>query len=188
VGQRAEPARTPVKERVKAHGRDDIERFFTYLNSILNQNGLILGVDYFGPPRLQVSYETKTLMQEIFAALPEHLRMNISKDGKIERDFDVPLIEECKNGDPSEAPRSADLRTLLFATFPVIEVLPMGGTLLRPLLAHRAGNFRSDSDFCILRLISLLERELIRTRGIQSDNLYFVLGKSDRLPPNQAIS
>jgi hypothetical protein len=105
-------------------------------------------------------------------------RANISKDGQVEREFDVPLIEECKDGDPSEAPRSADLRTLLFATFPVIEVLPMGGTLLRPLLAHRAGNFRSDSDFCILRLISLIERELIRTRGIQSDNLYSFLGEA----------
>ena len=164
------------------HHCTDIERFLTYLNSILNDHGVILGLDYFGPPRLQAAYETKKLMEEIFASLPEHLRANISKDGKVEREFDVPLIEECKDGDPSEAPRSADLRTLLFATFPVIEVLPMGGTLLRPLLAHRAGNFRSDSDFCILRLISLIERELIRTRGIQSDNLYFVLGRSNRLP------
>ena len=83
--------------------------------------------------------------------------------------------------DPSEAPRSADLRSLLFSSFPVQEVSPMGGTLLRTLLARRAGNFRNAGDHCILKLLMVLERELIRSGRLSSDNLYFVLGRSDRL-------
>ena len=69
------------------HHCTDIERFLTYLNSILNDHGVILGLDYLGPPRLQAAYETKKLMEEIFASLPEHIRANFSKDGKVERDL-----------------------------------------------------------------------------------------------------
>jgi hypothetical protein len=82
---------------------------------------------------------------------------------EIETQFDIDTIETVARSDPSEAPRSSDLRSFLFSLFPVREVSPMGGTLLRPLLAHRAGNFRSESDRCVLKLLMVLERELIRS-------------------------
>jgi len=165
------------------HHCTDIERFLAYLNLVIKDDGIILGLDYFGPPRLQIAFETSKIINDIFEALPDRLRANISAGGAVDAAFSVPTIAECRSADPSEAPRSADLRALLFATFPVIELLPMGGTLLRPLLAHRAGNFQTEEDKCILRLLSILERELIRGRLIVSDMLYFVLGKSNRLPP-----
>jgi SAM-dependent methyltransferase len=164
------------------HHCTDIERFLAYLNLVIKDDGIILGVDYFGPPRLQIGFESIHIINDIFAALPDRLRANLSSEGVIDETFSVPTIAECRSGDPSEAPRSSDLRALLFATFPVIDVLPMGGTLLRPLLANRAGNFQTEGDLCILRLISILERELIRGRLLTSDFLYFVLGRSNRLP------
>ena len=90
-------------------------------------------------------------------------------------------IKDVKDFDHTEAPRSSDLRALLFSTFPVIEKLPMGGTLLRHLLAQRAGNFQTESDFSILKLLFIIERELIISNRIQSDDLFFVLNKSSRL-------
>jgi SAM-dependent methyltransferase len=164
------------------HHCTDIERFLAYLNLVVKEDGIILGVDYFGPPRLQIALESIKIINDIFDALPNRLRANLASEGVIDETFRVPTIAECRSGDPSEAPRSSDLRALLFATFPVIDVLPFGGTLLRPLLAYRAGNFQTEEDFCILRLISILERELIRGRLITSDFLYFVLGRSNRLP------
>ena len=164
------------------HHCTDIERFLTFLNQIVKPDGFILGLDYFGPSRLQLSYEVKRLLEEIFESLPEHLRYNLMTS-EVEPTLKVDTIAELTQSDPSEAPRSADLRSLLFSTFPVREVSPMGGTLLRPLLSRRAGNFRSDGDRCILKLLMILERELIRSGGLQSDNLYFVLDKSDRLAP-----
>jgi SAM-dependent methyltransferase len=164
------------------HHCTDIERFLAYLNLVVKDEGIILGVDYFGPPRLQVGFESIKIINDIFAVLPDRLRANLSAEGVIDETFSSPTIAECRSGDPSEAPRSSDLRALVFATFPVIDLLPMGGTLLRPLLAHRAGNFQTEEDLCVLRLISILERELIRGRVITSDFLYFVLGKSNRLP------
>lgn len=162
------------------HHCTDIEKFLRYLNKIVSQDGIILGIDYFGPSRLQMTHDTQELADEIFASFPSHLRRNLTT-GETSTEFVVDTAAVIARGDPSEAPRSADLRSFVFSTFPVLEVLPMGGTLLRPLLAHRAGNFASSSDKCILKLLMMLERELIRSRRIQSDNLFFVLGRSSRL-------
>jgi SAM-dependent methyltransferase len=162
------------------HHCTDIERFLPYLNSVLEEKGRVIGLDYFGPTRLQILPEVKSLLDEIFHSLPPNLRVNLANGANIEHELYVATIEELRRNDPSEAARTGDLRDLLFSSFPLIEKLNMGGTLLRPLLAHRAGNFRSESDLCILKLLSILERELIRTRSIESDNLYFALGKSNR--------
>ncbi len=162
------------------HHCTDIERFLPFLNRVVAQDGLILGLDYFGPSRLQTTFETKQMLDEIFESFPEHLRFNLLT-GEVEPKFVIDTMAEVARSDPSEAPRSADLRSLLFSSFPVREVSPMGGTLLRSLLARRAGNFRSAGDHCILKLLMMLERELIRSGRLASDNLYFVLGRSDRL-------
>lgn len=162
------------------HHCTDIERFLPFLNRVVAPDGVVLGLDYFGPSRLQVTHDAKRLLDEIFASLPEHLRVNLLTR-EVEPALVIDTAAQVARADPSEAPRSADLRSLLFSSFPVQEVSPMGGTLLRTLLARRAGNFRSAGDHCILKLLMVLERELIRSGRLSSDNLYFVLGRSDRL-------
>ena len=162
------------------HHCTDIERFLPFLNRVVAPGGMILGLDYFGPSRLQITHETKRMLDEIFEAFPEHLRVNLLTR-EVEPALVIDTAAEVARADPSEAPRSADLRSLLFSSFPVQEASPMGGTLLRTLLARRAGNFRDASDHCILKLLMMLERELIRLGRLSSDNLYFVLGRSDRL-------
>lgn len=162
------------------HHCTDIERFLPFLNRAVAPDGVILGLDYFGPSRLQVTHDAKQLLDEIFASFPEHLRVNLLTR-EVEPALVIDTAAQVARADPSEAPRSADLRSLLFSSFPVQEVSPMGGTLLRTLLARRAGNFRSASDHCILKLLMILERELIRSGRLSSDNLYFVLGRSGRL-------
>lgn len=162
------------------HHCTDIEQFLPYLNKSIWPDGIILGLDYFGPSRLQLDFHVRSLLEEIFRSFPMHLRLHLGT-GEFQDDFRIDTAAEVAQGDPSEAPRSADLRSLLFSSFPALEVSPMGGTLLRPLLAHRMGNFQSDEDKCILRLLMILEREMIRSNAVSSDNLYFVLQRSDRL-------
>lgn len=162
------------------HHCANLEDFLPYLNGLLGEHGLVLGLDYFGPPRLQLDHETDRLVIELFSLLPKNLRFNLVTE-EIEERFQTPSAAAVLAHDPTEAPRSSDLRSLLFSSFPVVEKLPMGGTLLRHLLAQRAGNYRSESDFAILELLMILERELILTRRIVSDDLYFVLRRSDRL-------
>ncbi|WP_147764008.1 class I SAM-dependent methyltransferase [Methylobacterium sp. WL12] len=165
------------------HHCADLERFLPFLNRIVSPDGLILGLDYFGPPRLQMDRDTRRLADEIFGYLPTHLRRNLKaeQEDRIDARLTLPTIPAVASYDPSEAPRSADLRSMLFAAFDVVEVLPMGGTLLRNLLADRAGNFRNESDIAILDLMMMIERLAIETRLVASDDLYFVVKPTNRI-------
>ncbi len=152
------------------------------INKALAEDGILLGVDYFGPSRLQMEPSARSIAEEVFKLLPAHLRVNLtSEEHAVDDRFEVPTAVQVAAADPSEAACSAQIRSLLFSCFPVIDLRPMGGTLLRQLLARRAGNFVSPEDHCILGLLQILERALIQGRLIESDDLFFVLGKSRRL-------
>ena len=162
------------------HHCHDLESLLSWINRCLASDGIVLGIDYFGPSRFQI--EPVALLERLFRMLPPHLRRNL-QSGEIEEAFARPTIEQVRTADPSESPRSSDLRTLLFSTFPILEVKPMGGTLLRWLLQYRAGNFdpENPSDTGILQLLQFIEQTLIEDRTIRSDDLFFALGRSDRV-------
>ena len=162
------------------HHVQNLEIFLPYINSLLREDSIILGIDHLGPTRMQTEYTVRKLIERIFKILPPRLRRNLVKDGLIDDKFPGFNMSELIRNDPTEAPRSSDLRTLLFSLFEIVEIAPMGGTLLAPLLAFRAGNYTSDDDFAILELLMLLEEQLIKSRTIISDDLFFVLSRSDR--------
>ena len=166
------------------HHCTDLEGLLAFINRSLNPGGIVLGIDFFGPTRFQVEPEAASVLDELFAVLPPHLRRNLaSEDGVIDDVLHRPTIAEVRAADPSESVRSSDLRTLLFSSFPILDMKPMGGTLLRWLLQNRAGNFdpQDSSDLCIIQLLQIIERKLIENREIRSDDLFFVLGRSDRV-------
>lgn len=166
------------------HHAQDLEQLMRTANSLLSDEGLFIGIDFFGPTQFQIEYDVAPLIEELFSLLPPELRRDLRSDSRpvIER-FTYDTISTVRHADASESVRSSDLRTLLFSTFPVVEVKSMGGTLLRWLLQFRAGNFRATdpNHVCIVRLLQVLERELIACRRIKSDDLFFVLKKSSRL-------
>ncbi len=166
------------------HHCTDLEGLLAFINRSLKPGGIVLGIDFFGPTRFQIEPEALRVLDELFAVLPPHLRRNLaSDDGVIEETLHRPTIAEVRDADPSESVRSSDLRTLLFSSFPILDMKPMGGTLLRWLLQDRAGNFdpQNSSDLCIIQLLQIIEKKLIENREIRSDDLFFVLGKSDRV-------
>jgi SAM-dependent methyltransferase len=163
------------------HHAQNLESFLPYVNGLLNEHSLIVGLDHFGPVRMQTEPDVRAILERIFHALPARLRRNLAKDGEIEDRFPGFNMAELIKNDPTEGPRTSDLRTLLFSLFTIVEVLPMGGTIVAPLLAFRAGNFVTEDDLAILEMIFVLEEQLIRARAIKSDDLFFVLRRSDRL-------
>ncbi len=165
------------------HHCTDLEGLLGFINRSLEPGGIVLGIDFFGPTRFQIEPEVAQILDQLFAALPPHLRRNLTEGGVVEDVLHRPTIAEVHAADPSESVRSSDLRTLLFSSFPILDMKPMGGTLLRWLLQHRAGNFdpENSSDLCIIQLLQILERKLIENREIRSDDLFFVLGRSDRV-------
>ena len=164
------------------HHCHDLESMLEFINRSLADDGIMLGIDYFGPSRFQIEPEALSVIETLFACLPPHLRRNL-ESGEIEDIFHRATIDDVRRADPSESPRSSDLRTLLFSTFPIREMRPMGGTILRWLLQYRAGNFdpENPSDLAILDLLRFIERTLIERQLLRSDDLFFVLGKSIRV-------
>lgn len=165
------------------HHATDLESFLPTINSYLKDDGLFIGIDYFGPTRFQIEHDVLPIIRELFDLLPAHFRRDLrTEDGVVAENFEADLIKHVRDADISESVRSSDLRTLLFSNFPVVEIKPMGGTLLRWLLQYRAGNFFKDNPdhVAIIKLLQIIEREMIASRKIRSDDLFFVLRKSSR--------
>ncbi|MEM8993169.1 MAG: class I SAM-dependent methyltransferase [Acidobacteriota bacterium] len=164
------------------HHCEDLEGMLEFINRSLTDDGILLGIDYFGPSRFQIEPDALEIIEHLFSCLPPHLRQNL-ESGHIEETFQRARIADVRRADPSESPRSSDLRTLLFSNFPAREVRPMGGTLLRWLLQYRAGNFdpENPSDVAILDLLQFIEKTFIERRWLRSDDLFFALGKSARV-------
>ena len=166
------------------HHAENLEQLLPFINDSMKDDGLFVGIDYFGPTRFQIEHDVLPIIEELFSVLPEELRVDLrSNEPRVEHQFETGTIKEVRELDPSESVRSSDLRTLLFSNFEVVEIKPMGGTLLRWLLQYRAGNFDvgNANHTCIARLLQIIERELIASRRIRSDDLFFVLKKSKRL-------
>ena len=165
------------------HHAQDVEATLGFVNRSLAPDGVFLGLEYLGPSRFQIEYDVLPHIRRLFALLPAELRRNLANGGVVDDVFDTATIATVRNADPSESPRSSDLRTLLLASFPIVEVKPMGGTLLRWLLQYRAGNFRHDdpAHVAIARLLQFIEGNMIATGQIRSDDLFFALGRSERL-------
>lgn len=166
------------------HHATNLEMLLPYINNSLKEDGLLIGIDYFGPTRFQIEHDVLPIIEELFSILPPSLRRDLrDPHGKVQEKFVAPTIKEVRDADLSEAVRSSDLRTLLFANFIVQDIRPMGGTLLRWLLQYRAGNFRHDipEHVTIIKLLQYIEKELITQQKIKSDDLFFVLNRSKRL-------
>ena len=166
------------------HHAEDLEALLPVLNSYLKDDGLFIGIDFFGPTRFQIEFDVLPLIKELFSFLPPHFRRDLRyQEDVIPEQFEVDTIEMVRSADRSESVRSSDLRTLLFSNFPIKDIKMMGGTLLRWLLANRAGNFLWDNSdhVAIMKLLIFIEREMLASRRIRSDDLFFVLGKSNRL-------
>ena len=165
------------------HHATDLERTLAFVAGTMHAQSLFIGIEYLGPTRFQIEYDVLPHIRELFALLPLELRRNLTRDGVIEDVFTPPTLDEVRRADPSESVRSSDLRTLLLSGFDIVDIKPMGGTLLRWLLQYRAGNFRHDDPdhVAIARLLQTIERQMIERGQIRSDDLFFVLA-----PPRQA--
>lgn len=162
------------------HHATNVEALLKYINSIMAPHSLFIGSEFFGPTRFQVTYEARKIIDELDQLLPNELRMNL-KTNQVGGVRYATLDE--MGYDPSESARSADLRVLLFSNFPVVDIKPMGGTLLRWLFQYRAGNFDRSNEYhrSIAALLIHIERDLIQRGAIQSDDLFFAVGKSRTL-------
>lgn len=158
------------------HHATDIEKLLPYLQSLMSEDCLFIGSEFLGPTRFQVPDDVKQIIIRLNDNLPLEMRRDL-RSGDVVKHVQFAQLESLMKIDPSESARSADLRTMLFALFKVVERKPMGGTLLRWLFQYRAGNFDRANPLhvAIASYLIEIEKTLIETRMIQSDDQFFVL-------------
>jgi SAM-dependent methyltransferase len=162
------------------HHAYELETTLNFIEQAMHAESLLIGSEYLGPTQFQVAPEVRQIIQLLYNALPNSLKIDLrNPDCSPPENIRFASAREVAEADPSESVRSSDLRSLLFARFETIEVRPMGGTILRWLLQYRAGNFSHGEPYhvCIASLLSLIERLCIENRVIQSDDILFVLKK-----------
>lgn len=87
---------------------------------------------------------------------------------------DLPSARSVQAVDPSEAIRSADILPLLRHYFEIVDLKPLGGTILQFLLADIAGNFQDDTGERLLEMLFAIEDELVACGDLDSDFAYIV--------------
>jgi SAM-dependent methyltransferase len=157
------------------HHVDALNTVLDNCAAALARDGLIVINEYVGPDRFQWSDEAERLMNEILDRLPMTHRRH-PDDGSIKQAMQRVNPQAVIDLDPSEAIHSAAILDALDARFENVEMREFGGTLLQFLLADIAVNFDPDDirDVALLRMMTLLETELIRCGAIGSDFVYAV--------------
>lgn len=88
--------------------------------------------------------------------------------------LDLPSARSVQAVDPSEAIRSADILPLLRRNFEIVELKPLGGTILQFLLADIAGNFQDKTGERLLDMLFTIEDTLLDCGDLDSDFAYIV--------------
>lgn len=157
------------------HHVDALGRVLDRCHEALAPDGLLVINEYVGPDRFQWNDEVQRLMDALLQRLPDALRRN-PETGSLKRHMQRASPQAVIDVDPSEAIHSSDILAACAARFELLEMRRFGGTLLQFLLADIAANFdpAEERDVALLRLMTLLETELIRCGAIDSDFVYAV--------------
>lgn len=148
-----------VAARDVLHRLRGVERFGAQVERVLDRSGMFIAREYVGPNRLQFPEEQMALVNALLALLPERLRQAPDMDEPMERQF-APDLAEVMRFDPTFAVCAEDVEKMVYLHFRVLEEIPLGGTLLAPLLANIGGCFAAGDAEAGRVLAALLDAEM----------------------------
>lgn len=166
--------------RQSLHHIEELEHVFEQISKTLKKDGLLFVNDYVGPSRMQWTDRQMAIMNDILEVLPKSYRKLLSGDmgyrGEYKQQVHRTPVEIYLRVDPSEGVRSAEILPVAKQYFKIIDERPLAGTIHYELLRGIIHNFEVDSekDMALLRMILLLEKELISNGVIDSDFKCFV--------------
>jgi SAM-dependent methyltransferase len=157
------------------HHVDALESLLDRCRDALAVRGRLVINEYVGPDRFQWSDEVERLMNAMLALLPESMRRD-PRGGPMKVTVQRTPPEQVIAVDPSEAIHSSRILAACAERFELVERRDFGGTLLQFLLAEIAANFdpADELDVALLRLMALMERELIDAGALASDFVFAV--------------
>jgi SAM-dependent methyltransferase len=151
------------------HDVERLEALFAVVQRALRPGGVFHLHEYVGPTRFQWTDPQLELANRFLDSLPPRLRRQ--PNGELKARLRRPTIEEMIAADPSEAIRSADLVGALTRYFDIVELRPLGGTLVHIALGGIAQNFAPNSaeDDAFLQRLFAIEDEAMASGIIGSD-------------------
>ena len=163
------------------HHVDRLGEVLDQCQRILAPGGLFVFNEYVGADRFQWTDEAQRLMDEVLQILPQSHRTD-QVSGFVKTAMTRPTPEQVMAVDPSEAIHSSAILEACASRFELVERRDFGGTLLQFMLADIVANFDPDDerDAALLRLMTLLEMELIRAGTISSDFVFAVYRQPTR--------
>jgi SAM-dependent methyltransferase len=169
------------------HHIENIERCLDMLNAALALDGHLVGVEFEGPFRFQLSEKQVHWINAVLGAVPRRLRplprddrgdFPPSSDERQKVWYSSPSEEAIRAFDPSEAISGPALTKLMPLKFDMVRRVGFGG----PVLSYIAGHFdfdaanRDESAARWLDLLLQIERTLIDD-GILEDEFYFYVAR-----------
>jgi len=94
--------------------------------------------------------------------------------------INLPTVRSVQAVDPSEAVRSAEILPLLQHHFSIVEIKPLGGSILQFLLADIADNFMDERGQRLLDMLFTIEDTLMTNGELPSDFVYVVAAPQTR--------
>jgi SAM-dependent methyltransferase len=136
----------------------DLEGLLASLREWLKPGAPLILFEYVGPNRFQWTKSAREAGTEALRRLPEDLRVN-SVSGEVVTAMWQPSYKDMLVGDVSEAIRSADMLDITECYFSLEMRRDFGGTILQPILADIAHNFRVDVPAHLRELDRLFNTE-----------------------------
>ena len=165
------------------HHIQNLEFFYEQVYQSLRPGGIFAFEDFVGPTRYQWTPAQLQIQNKILQALPRYLRNHALAPGvyadKMHMHTHTGMIRE----DPSEAVRSSEILPVLEKWFssklPIVERVPLGGTILHPLFNIIGWNFNlSNPEHASLVQMSCIIDWLALTVLKQSDFVAVVTRKA----------
>lgn len=161
------------------HHVEKLEHLYEQVNNALTEDGIFFANDYVGPTRMQWTEKQMEIMNAVLSLLPDRYRRSSLKSFRIRKEIERLPVETYERIDPSEGVRSAEILPLAKERLDIIEIRPLGSSIIYELFYGMIHNFdeNSDLDTTLLRLICLLESTLIREGALESDFACFIAKK-----------
>lgn len=157
------------------HHLTPLEQIIRDQKKALKKNGLFILKDFVGPTRFQWTDAQLNYVNILLNELPIKYKRRW-KSNTIKRKHYKPSKLSMILSDPSEAVGSSNILYVLEKHFSLVEMKPMGGTILQLLFNDIAHNFINNDEETIkwINYCFKYEDELLTSNKIYSDFIYAV--------------
>jgi SAM-dependent methyltransferase len=171
------------------HHIEKLELCVDRLCSCLNEGGLLIGMEFVGAHRFQLSERQLRWINAALSTVPRKLRPLLAEGDAmmppslLEQSivhYTKPSIEEMIAFDPSEAASGFKLPHVVRSRFSMLEEVPTGGSLLMYMAGHFPLGEANTDEFVDewLGVLMHIEAVLNKTGILPYENLFFVAQKS----------